>query len=185
MKELFRLGSHLAIGCCLALGIVSAKSGEQTLPESQIKALFLLNFTKYVDWPPAAFPKTNSPVIVGILNQEEVSAAFRKMIAGKDVNGHPIQFKPVASPADCTGCHMLFIGDSARRQLPEIIQRLRGASVLTVGESENFVDNGGMINLVLHDQKISLEVNLSAAREADLRISSKLLSLAKVRGGPN
>jgi len=172
---------------CLIVSFVSAvtqlsASGEESSsPEYQIKAAFVLNFPKYVDWPPSAFAGTNSPIVIAVFGSNEVGAELEAACRGKIINGRQVMFKRVAAVDDSAGCNILFVGDSEKRNLPAIFEKLRNSSVLTVGESDDFIEKGGIINLTRHDQKISLEVNLIAAQLAGLRISSKLLRVAKVK----
>jgi uncharacterized protein DUF4154 len=162
-------------------GLVSNRAGETAPSEAQVKAAFLLNFPKYVQWPSATFPATNSPVVVGILDNEDVAAEFSTMSAEKVVDGHPIKLLRVTSVPECRECHILFIGSA--RKLPEILASLQGANVLTVGDFDDFNERGGMINLARRDRRIVLEVNLDAIRQAQLKVSSKLMALATVKGG--
>lgn len=150
--------------------------------ENQVKAAFLLNFPKYVDWPAEAFAETNSPIVIATVGETGLSEELRELVRDKTVNGRPLAFQVLAenSAADC---HILFIPDSARRRVPAILQNLKGVTVLTVGESDDFLDKGGTINLARRGHKIRLEVNLAAARQAGLKISSKLLSVADVVKG--
>jgi hypothetical protein len=164
-------------------GFNSSRAAETALSEAQLKSAFLLNFPKYVDWPPNDFPQPNGPIVVGIFGGENVVAEFSTMSEGKVVDGHPIKFVRVTTIAQCRGCHILFVGSSESRQTPEILSSLKGANVLTVGESEQFIEQGGMINLARRDRRIALEVNLDATRQTQLKISSKLMALATVKGG--
>lgn len=167
----------------LDTGLISSRAGDLAPSESQLKAAFLLKFPNYVVWPEGAFAASNSPLIVGIFDSEDVAGEFSKMSEGKTVDGHPIQILRVNSIAQCRDCNILFLGSSAMRKLPEIIASLQGANVLTIGESDEFIDHGGMINLARHDRRIVLEVNLDATRQTQLKISSKLMALASVKGG--
>jgi len=162
---------------------VSSYAGEVAPSEAQLKAAFLLNFPKYVDWPASAFSQPDSPIIVGIFGDDPVAAEFATMSAGKAVDGRPIQLLRVTTPDQCRGCHVLFIHAGEDHKLPEILSAVRGANILTVGESDEFLNQGGMINLARHDRRIQLEVNLDATRQTELKISSKLLALATVKGG--
>jgi hypothetical protein len=164
-------------------GLMSSKAGETAPSEAQVKAAFLLNFPKYVEWPAASFPATNSPIVVGIMECEEVADEFSTMSAGKVVDGHPIKLVRVTSVSQYRECHILFIGSSATRKLPEILPTLQGANILTVGESDEFIDHGGMIDLARRDRRIVLEVNRDATHQSQLKISSKLMALATVKGG--
>jgi hypothetical protein len=167
----------------LCAGLISSRAGDVAPSEAQLKAAFLLNFPKYVEWPDATLPQTNSPIMVGIMDCEEVAGEFSTMSEGRIVDGHPIKFMRITAIPQCCECQILYVGSSATRKLPEILSSLQGLNVLTVGESEGFTDHGGMVNLARRDRRIAIEVNLEAARQSQLKISSKLMALAAVKGG--
>jgi hypothetical protein len=146
--------------------------------EYQIKAAFLFNFVKFVEWPPAAFSGGASPIVIGILGQNPFHDDLSQMVRSKTVDGRPLEVRQLHSLADAANCHMLFISASERSRLPEIINSLKGTTVLTVGDTDHFTENGGMINLVLKSDKVRFEINKNAATSAGLKISSKLMSLA-------
>jgi hypothetical protein len=149
------------------------------LTEYQLKAAFLYHFAQLVDWPARAFAGPNSPMVIGVLGQNPFGHHLEATIRGKSVNGHPLEIKEFQTLAEVTnGCHVLFIGTSEKKQLPEIVAALRGTSVLLVGEMDRFIEGGGMINFVLDGAKIRFQINDAAAQRAGLKMSSKLLSLA-------
>ncbi len=146
--------------------------------EYQIKAAFLYNFAKFVEWPPRAFAGPQAPIIVGVLGKNTFGDDLERTIRDKTVNNHPLEFKAFHSATEATNCHILFISASEKDHLPKILKSLRGASVLTVSETDRFIETGGMINFVIEDSKIRFQINDDAAKQAGLTISSKLLSLA-------
>ncbi len=156
---------------------------ELSMPEYQVKALFLLNFTKYVDWPPASFATANSPIIIGLCGEDRFGDALNKAVAGKTISGRPIRIQPVGKDSATEKCQILFIGDSDKKRVSEILGRIKALPVLTVGEVDQFLEQGGVINFVKKEEKIRLEINLDAARQAGLQISSKLLNVADVVKG--
>ena len=165
----------------LALGLLSAAPGRAQAPapsEYQLKAAFLYNFAKFIDWPPEAFADGKSPFIIGILGDNPFGNDLEPMVAGKKINEHPIAVQTNFAAAEATNCHILFISSSEKKRLPEIIQSLRGTTVLTVGETERFIETGGIINFVPEAGKIRFQINGDAARAARLKVSSKLLNLA-------
>jgi hypothetical protein len=157
--------------------------GEVSMTEYQIKALFLLNFTKYVDWPPASFAETNTPIVIGFYAEAKFGDALKKAVEGKTVSGRPISVQRIEKDGDSLKCHVLFISDSEKRRLGEILDRIKALPVLTVGETDHFTEHGGVINFVKKEDKVRLEINLDAARQAKLQISSKLLNVADVVKG--
>lgn len=144
----------------------------------QIEAAFIYNFARFVDWPTQAFAHTSSPLVIGVLGKNRFGTDLAKTISGKVIRGHPLEFRECASLPDAMRCQVLFISDSEKGRLSKIISTLGGNNILTVGEMDNFIDQGGMIDLTIIDQKIRFEINNSAAKAAGLTISSKLLSLA-------
>ena len=160
----------LAIACGLAQ--------ESPPTEPQLKAAFLLNFAKFVEWPPASFAEARSPILLGILGNNPFGDALEETIRGKTINNRPLMVKQFRLAAEATNCHILFIGASEKARLPETLAALRGTSVLTVGEMDRFTETGGMINFVRQGNKIRFQINEVAAKSVGLKISSKLLSLA-------
>ncbi|MES1180225.1 MAG: YfiR family protein [Verrucomicrobiota bacterium] len=169
-----------AILLLLQIFVPGFKAGAQdTSPtEYQIKAAFLYNFAKFVEWPPQAFAGDQSPIVIGVLGKNVFDDNLEKIIHGKTVNNHPFLFKEFHAVAEATNCHILFISASEEKRLPKILESLRGASVLTVSETDQFIADGGMIDFVIEDKKIHFQINDEAAKKAGLKISSKLLSLA-------
>lgn len=146
--------------------------------EYQIKAAFIYNFARFVDWPTQAFTDASAPMVIGVLGKNVFKNDLAQIIAGKIIRGHALEFRTFDSVADVEHCQVLFISDSEKSHLSKIISRLGNASILTVGESDDFIENGGMIDLRIVDDKVRFDINNSAAKSAGLTISSKLLSLA-------
>jgi len=155
------------------------------LPEAQVKAAFLINFPKYMDWPAEAFAETNSPVVIAVLGESKVADELQKAIVGRTVAGREIVLKRLASGQTPVDCHILFISAS-EKNASAVLFGLKHNAILTVGETADFLDHGGIINLARRDRKIALDVDLIAASDARIKISSKLLSVANVvKGGTN
>ena len=150
----------------------------QEVPESRLKAAFLWNFAKFVDWPTNAFASDTSPFVIGVLGESPLGADLEQTVKGKLINDHPIIVKTVQAATDAKECHILFISNSEKSRLANIFKDLGNAPVLTVGEYDQFTQLGGMINFVRQGNKIRFQINDEAAKAADLKISSKLLSLA-------
>lgn len=166
---------------CLSLALLlpaSAGAQESQPSEYQIKAAFLFNFAKFVEWPPASFADENAPLVIGILGDNPFSGDLDRIIQNKTINGHPLAIKQFHSPVEARNCQMLFISASEKKRLTEIFEGLRGTSVLTVSETDSFTEAGGMINFIFENKKIRFQINDEAAKSARLKISSKLLSLA-------
>ena len=178
----FRLASLLLLALTQ-----TAKSAEPNRPtEYQIKAAFLYNFAKYVEWPPKVFAAADSPIVVGILGKDPFGAGFEK-IGIRQVGSHPLLVRQIQKPGDIAGCHMLFVGNLEQRRLEKMRGDLHAACILTIyDEAENFEKTGGVINLVKSsDNKIRFQINVDAARQSELKIDSTLLNLAKIVHDPS
>ena len=178
----------LTLGLMLSLAVSAVKAEEGVASETQMKAAFLVNFAKYVDWPAKESTSTNPPIVVAIFGDDKVVNEFSEMVqGGRFINGRPLAMKRINSEEEIKReCEILFIGTSERHRVSSILGKVKGASILTVSESEDFLDKGGVIKLIRKDRNIRLGVNLNAAGQARLRISSNLLSVADVvKGKPN
>jgi hypothetical protein len=169
----------------LMTGIFTARAEEEMPVDFQVKAAFLINFPKYVDWPTGVFAETNSPITVAIFGDENVANAVQDMIgSGRIIGGHPLVLKRIAREEDISrDCQILFIAASERQRIPSILEKIRGEKILTVSESDDFLERDGIINLARQGRKIRLQVNLTAAGNAQLKISSRLLVAADVVKG--
>jgi hypothetical protein len=146
--------------------------------EYQLKAAFLYNFAKFTDWPPEALADDKAPFIIGVLGDNPFGNDLEQTVAGKKINDHPISVQTFHTAAEAIHCHILFISSSEKKRFSEIIQSLHGTAVLTVSETDRFIESGGMVNFVQESSKIRFQINDDAAKAAGLKISSKLLSLA-------
>jgi YfiR/HmsC-like len=171
----------------MAVGWIAATSAsiaeEPQASEYQVKASILINLPKYVDWPPEAFARTNSPIVIAVLGETKVTGEIQKVMAGRTVNGREIVLKRLASGEESDVCHILFVPEVEQQRSPNVLARVRESGVLTVGESDDFLEHGGTINLARRAGKIALEVNLLAAEKARIKIGSKLLGVASVVKG--
>jgi len=173
---------------CLGLwcGVGLSGRAEGNLSEYQVKALFLLNFTKYVDWPPTAFVGSNTPVIIGLYGETKLGGALKNVVAGKSVGSRTIVIRQFESTDDVSQCHILFISDSEASRTRGILDKTSALPILTVGEDPVFAQSGGIINFMLKNGNVRLEVNLAAAKKAGLTISTRLLAVADtVKGKAN
>jgi YfiR/HmsC-like len=150
--------------------------------EYQVKAAFLYNFAKFIEWPSNGATDANSPFILGIVGDDPFGADLEQTVNGKVVNGHKLMIKRFKRGEPLESCNILFISSSEQGRLNQILDSLKGSSVLTVGEAEYFTRSGGIINFILKDDRVRFEINLGAADRAHLKISSKLLKLREVVG---
>jgi YfiR/HmsC-like len=151
--------------------------------EYLIKAGFIFNFAKFVDWPPATFAQPDSPIVIGILGTDPFGAIIDQIVQDKKIGGRGFVVKRLkwgTDLKDLKECKILFVGASERVHIDELVQIVKGLPILTVGETPGFAERGGVIRLVLEDNKVRFEVNVEAARQAGLTISSRLLTLARI-----
>ena len=154
-----------------------AETSAQGPSEYQVKAAFLYNFVKFVEWPAAAIDP-QEPITLCVLGKDPFGDALSRAIEGKSVNGHRIATRRIAEAAKAQSCHVLFVSASESGRAAEIIRAVRSWNVLTVSEIDRFLDRGGMINFVMDGQRVRFQINAKVAIEAGLKISSKLLQLA-------
>jgi len=174
------------VGLTLWCGACLVSRADGSLSEYQVKALFILNFTKYVDWPPQTLVGSNTPITIGIYGDSKLGEALRHVLAGKSAGGRAIVVRQIQSTNDYNQCQILFISHSAASRMSAILEKACAWPVLTVGEDAAFAQNGGIINFVLRNGNVRLEIDLAAARKAGLTISSRLLAVADVvKGKPD
>jgi hypothetical protein len=164
----------------LAVCPVHAAQDRPRAPEYQIKAAFLYNFMLYTEWPPSAFEKNDSPIVLAIAGEDPFGNQLDAAVRGKTVRGRAIDVHRYDQMSEVSACHLLFVSVDQSKNFPLFLQRHRELSLLSVGESEDFTRAGGVIQFVIEENKVRFEVNTDAADRAHLKLSSKLLSLAKI-----
>jgi hypothetical protein len=164
----------------LLMGSATVPAQDSSSSEYLIKAGFIYNFAKLVDWPGAAFSQPDSPIVIGILGADPFGPIIDKILAGKKVNDHAFVIKRLKSVADAKDCHILFVSASETARINDAIRLTKSMPILTISEIPGFANRGGIINLTLEDSKVRFEVNVDAAKAADLNISSRLLALARI-----
>ncbi|MGA2555779.1 MAG: YfiR family protein [Verrucomicrobiota bacterium] len=170
-----------AAGCLsvgLGGGLLPPALAAPPLTELQVKALCLFNFAKYVEWPTNSFSNTNSPLLLVLQGDDAFTAAVQSSFKDKIINGRTIAIQVIHSGEVIPPCHILFVRSAENKRAPDILKRVNGLPVLTVGEEPPFTDAGGMISFVVRSGKVRFDINAAAARKAGLRISSNLLQLA-------
>ena len=154
--------------------------GQKPAPEYQVKAAFLYNFTRFIDWPTTAFRSPTSPFVIGIIGDDPFGGYINSTVKGEKVNNHPIIVQRYDNIQDVTDCHMLFISSPATARVKDIVRAIGRRGILTVSDMENFTRHGGMVNFYKENSKIRFEVNVASSRSAQLDISSKLLTVARI-----
>ncbi len=163
-----------------ALG--SAEEGKAAPPEYDVKAAFVYNFVKFIEWPSAGMPAGES-IRLCVLGTLPVSKAFSGL-EGRQVQGRTMPVLAVVRPKEIQGCNVLFVAADRTGRLDEVLETLGDRPVLTIGDTEGFARRGIMINLFLENRRVRFEINEEKARAAGLRISVKLLKLASKVYGP-
>ncbi|HXA02484.1 MAG TPA: YfiR family protein [Cytophagaceae bacterium] len=148
--------------------------------EYQVKAVFLFNFTQFVEWPSNAF-SAGAPMVIGILGDDPFGSYLDETVSGENVNGHPLVIQRYRKIEDVKSCHVLFISTSETNNIEQIVASLKGRSILTVSDTPGFIQQGGIIRFFTSNNKIQFQINPEAARAAGLSISSKLLRLAEIK----
>ncbi len=169
------------IALILVLGaIVPGAAGGQTADEYQVKAAYMYNLAKFVDWPPDAFESPSQPIVFCVLGQTPLSQPLEDALAGKVVGRRPLVFRQLTDSNQAGACKVLFISLADNKRLRQILDQVKSLHVLTVGEAADFTEQGGIARFFLDGGRVRLEFNLDAADDAKLRVSSKLLSLGKI-----
>ncbi len=147
--------------------------------EYYVKAAFLLNFTKYVEWPSHVLADSPSLLTICILGEDHFDGAL-KSIEGEIVKKRKLTIRKATKVEDIGECHILFISSSKKKGLAKILKKTKDMPMLTVSEMGKFCQSGGAINFLTVKKKVRLEINVDAAKRAGLKISSKLLNLSKI-----
>jgi uncharacterized protein DUF4154 len=168
--------------------LLFAADGSAAPDEYRVKAVFLFNFSRFVEWPDSAFAAPDSPFVIGVFGHDPFGPELDEVTNGESVNGRPLQIRRVASVEQARDCQILFIPSTEQVQLDAILAALDRRSTLTVSDLDGAATRGAMIRLVTDNNRIRLRVNVDSARAAGLTISSKLLRSAEIvssgtRGG--
>ena len=164
----------------LALLLSGSLGAEEKPPrEYLIKAAFVYNFTKFVEWPEEVFQKDSSPFIICILGRGGLGEALRT-IEDKSVHGRNLEVRQCRTSADIGVCQLLFVAAGEKPRLPAIFEDLENRPILTVSDMDGFARSGGMIQLYKDENRIRFAVNVKSAERYGLKLSSKLLRLAKI-----
>lgn len=154
-----------------------AHAAEAIPEEYKLKAAFIYNFAKFVEWPASVFPDTGTPIVIGVLGRNPFEDELLDAVKGRRINGRPIEIRQIRTAAEAGATQILFVSAGEERNFGALKNSL-GIGVLPVGESALFTKQGGTINFNLLGDKLRFEINMAAARRSDLRISAQLLKLA-------
>jgi YfiR/HmsC-like len=171
-------------GKAFALFLLCAASARpavaQSATEDQVKAAYLFNFAKFIEWPTEAFPAADSTLNFCTLGRSPVVDELDSSLRGKSINGHAISVRHLRGPEEIKGCHLVFLAASAGKQQQKLVLAAKGSAMLLVAEISGFAQAGGTINFYNEAGRLLFEVNISAAESAHLKVSSKLLALARI-----
>lgn len=158
---------------------VEALALEARHDEYAVKAAFLYNFARFVEWPSTTFRKQTDPFVTCVLGADPFGGTLEEILKGKQVDGRAFRILRIADTSEAAACQILFISSSEHKRTAAIIATLPPGT-LTVGEMDGFSAAGGIINFTLNEGHVRFEVNRRAAERAGLQISSRLLSLAQI-----
>jgi hypothetical protein len=171
--------AKLLLAVCSVLLLAPRADAQDKQPsEYAVKAAFLFNFIKFVEWPAAALPEHDSVIVVGVFSENPFLKDLDQTIQNKKIGDHPVLIKQLKTPAESLDCQVIFLGETDRQREEQVLGIVKAKSILTVGELDKFIESGGMINFVREGTKIRFQINQKAATDARLQISAKLLMLA-------
>jgi hypothetical protein len=175
------LGTGSIFSIILLFFLVSPPAHAQmTVPlEHRTKAYFLSQFPRFIDWPDTAFPSAQAPFLICTLGESSLGPSLAEFTRGTVEQGRRVEVRWARGEQDLRACQILFISRSTRKRYEKVLEIVRGSSVLTVGETPDFIDAGGAVGLSFELETLHFEVNLVAANDAHLKISSRMLALAR------
>jgi hypothetical protein len=157
----------------------AAGESEVTAREYDVKAFILVKLLPFVEWPPTAFTSPDAPLVIGVVGENPFGNTLIQAVRGQAVKGRRIEVRYFKENEELRNCQVVFLTRSVAVQTDDILRRLRGQPVLTVSDQNNFAQQGGVIGLVLVEQKVNMEFNLDSAKSAELKLSSQLLRTAR------
>lgn len=165
----------------IVVAIVLAPAGRslgQAPIESEVRAVYLYNFARFVEWPASAFPAADTPIRICVQGSDPFGATLDRVVLGEAVNGRAIQAVRLTAAQARQGCHILYVAASENGRLRQMLTALRGRPTLTVGEHQDFLRAGGMIGFRRIDNRVRFDINLDTLEQSGLRVSSRLLAVA-------
>jgi uncharacterized protein DUF4154 len=177
--------SRWRVAAATALVLMSGSIARpQDVTEPSLKAAFVYNFAKFTEWPEDVLPATAS-FSACVLDAGPVGDALERAVKGRQLAGRPIAVQRVQLGSAMRGCHLLFVSGLTEAQVGTVLTAIRGASVLTISDVDDFARMGGIAHVFVENGKMRFDLNLELARRSRLQLSSKLLSLAaRVHEGP-
>jgi len=173
-------GAALIVCSVLLASSSPAHAQISSTEEYRLKFAFLFNIAKFVDWPADSFPSPQAPLNICIVGRDPFDTDLELQVTERAVNGHPYMIRTLRASDDLAACHIIFLPAGSASSLPEILKQVGSSGAITVGESAGFASRGGTVNFVVEGSRLRFEVNLHASQRARFRISSRLLSLARI-----
>jgi len=161
----------------MAVAVASGEKGQAALTETQAKASFLYNCAMFIAWPPGA--QVGNEIMIGIIGDDATSGVV-KLLQGQTVDGKTLRVKSLRAQDSVAGYHILFVADDGSRSAKTLLSKMGDAPILTVGEYSDFTSNGGIVRLYTEEGRLRFEINVTRAEAAGLRVSAKMLGLAKI-----
>jgi hypothetical protein len=175
-----RRRGRVAAACLLAATLAAHAPAASAPTEQEVKAAFLYNFAKFVEWPPNT-RSAPGPFVIAVLGPDPFGPTLDQVLAGKAVAGRPVEVRRCAEAAEARGAHIVYV--APREGGPAVLRAVSGEGVLTVGDGEAFARAGGIIGFRLQDRKVRFDINARQAERAGLKLSSQLLKLARIVDG--
>lgn len=171
------------VGLIMAGGQARGATAEDL--EYQVKAAFLYNFAKFVEWPAGAFEGPTDSLVLCVVGDDPFGESLDTVVRGETLNGRPLVVHRTRDVYEIRDCHVVFVPRSERGRQERLLEDLRNRGILTVGEADGFLTGGGIIRFVLEQNRVRFDINLQAAESSGLRLSSKLLRLARTIHTPS
>ena len=178
INKLIRAVSALSLVAALVAPMPTSCAQQTTVSEYREKANFLAVFPKFVEWPEGAFPSAQAPLLICIFGNFSFGTSLAEQTRGAFIRGRQMEIRWVRNEEALRSCHILFVSRSEGKRYTRIFKAIQGASVLTVGETPDFMASGGAIDFLIEEERLQFAVNIGAANNAHLRISSNMLALA-------
>lgn len=160
---------------CFASSIIQERPAMAGDLETKVKVAYIYNFTKFIDWP----DDDSEPISICVIGSDPIRTMLGELSI-REVKGRPLRIMRVKDSNSIPSCHLLFISRSEESQIPSILQRLQGTRVLTVSDIPQFAKRGGMISFITERDRVKIEINQRTVRQAGLKVSAKLLEIARV-----
>lgn len=174
-----RFGSSVLLALATVALALSAAADEPA-GEAEVKAAFVYNFLKFVEWPSTSFSRADAPLVVAVVGEGTTAEATARFLASKQVGAHPVAVRRVAWDQSFAGVHAVFVAEEDDSRRRRIFTAASDAAVLSIGEGADFAATGGVIALVVEERKVRFDIDMGAARSSGLKVSSKLLALTRV-----